>query len=648
MRLQNRTVHPSRGHGSGLFTQNINKQSTVESATAPTAEREAPESAASGDLSKVWRIGFIGVALTVPLLLLILRLLDMQVMDWQQYEPPRAVASGRNTVDDTTSWGVIVDRDGSLLAADHFTYRVTATPKFISPDDYGEIAQRLAQDVNISPLEIENLLTENSDRDYLIIAPEIDFEQGQRLLGERVERLEQKDFLLEHIHVAARPRRFYPQGALASQVLGFLNAERIPVLGIERYYRNFLSSDGVGLPQGRQRPRTELDDEILRFLPSGNGKGLVLTIDRTIQHIIEEELRAGVSIYRAQSGTVIVMNPHTGAILAMANWPAFDGNRYEDGDLSTFTNTAISAQYEPGSIFKVITVAAALDSSAVEETTIFTDTGSIVMGEHTIQNSNRQAVGELSVRDAVAHSNNVVTVQIAQSVGADVFYDYIARFGFGSDTNIDLSGEVSGQVRKPDESSWSMADLATNSFGQGIAVTPIQMISAVAAIANGGKLLRPYIVQSRVVGDSVLDTQPTVVYQVMQPETADRMSELMVHVVRTGNQMAQVSGYSVAGKSGTAEIATEEGYTQDETIASFIGFAPADDPQFVVLVKLDRPDPSISRWAAYTATPIFSRIANRLFDHLNIPPDDIRLPDDSQPSSAVPAEEDSSQILVSP
>ncbi len=643
MRSRNRTVRPAQGHGFGpLFAPRQRPEDRVDgglendalnreaSDRAPHAQERAQKATISDDVSKIWRIGFIGVVLTGPLLLLILRLLDMQVMGWQQYEPPKAVASARNTVDDTTSWGVIVDRDGNLLAADRFTYRITATPKFIPAEDYAEIAQRLAYSIGVPPLEIENLLKENGDRDYLIIAPHLDFEQGQQLLAERQQRLADKDFLLEHIRIAAHPRRFYPQGTLGSQFLGFLNAERVPVLGIERYYRNFLSSDGVGLPPGRQLPRTELDDNILRFLPSGSGKGLVLTIDRTVQHIIEEELRLGVQIYRAVGGSVIVMNPKTGAILGMANWPTFDGNSFEDEDPGAFTNVAISSQFEPGSVFKLITVATAIDIDAIEESSVFVDTGAISVEGHTIQNSDRKAVGALTVSDAMAHSNNVITVQIAQEVGAETFYDYVSKFGFGADTNIDLSGEVSGQVRNLDAPNWGVSDLATNSFGQGIAVTPIQMISAVAAIANGGKLMRPYIVHSRIAGNYAMVTQPTMIYQVIQPETATRMSEMMRHVVNTGNQMAQVSGYSVAGKSGTAEIATEEGYIQDETIASFIGFAPADDPQFIMMVKLDRPDPAISRWAAYTATPIFSRIAHRLFEHLNIPPDSVRLSDDSQ------------------
>ena len=272
----------------------------------------------------------------------------------------------------------------------------------------------------------------------------------------------------------------------------------------------------------------------------------------------------------------------------------------------------------------MITVAGAIDAGAVEPTTIFTDTGTIVVGERTIMNSTRTAIGRLSVADALAQSNNVVTVQVAQALGEEKFYDYVSLFGFGADTNIDLSGEIPGSVKRPGDPTWSPSDLGTNSFGQGVAVTPIQMLSAVCAMVNGGKLMRPFVVAARVHGSDVLLTQPTTAHQVLKPETSDVMRELMIHVVETGNTQARVPGYTVGGKSGTAEIATADGYSE-ETIASFVGFAPADDPQFVVLVKLDRPDTTIVRWASQSAAPVFKRVAFRLLDHLNIPPDAERL-----------------------
>jgi cell division protein FtsI/penicillin-binding protein 2 len=527
-------------------------------------------------------------------------------------------------VDDDTAWGVIVDRDGVLLAADRYTYRITTTPKFVRQERWSEIAQILAEIAGIPAEQTWNRLSQNSASSYLVLGTDIGFQVGRALLAEKERRLAAEDYTLEQINISARPRRFYPQGSLASQVIGFINAERKPVLGVERYYNSFLPSTGVGLPRGGRQPREILDAGTQRFLSQGSEKGLVLTIDRTIQWIVEEELREGVHLYGAEAGTIIVMDPKTGAILGMANWPSFDANRYEKEEPATFTNSSISAQYEPGSIFKIITVAGALDAGVVEPSTIFTDTGTIVIGERTIQNSTRTAAGQLAVYDALAQSNNVITVQVAETLGREKFYSYVALFGFGSDTNIDLSGEIPGLVKRPGDRNWSLSDLGTNSFGQGVAVTPIQMLSATAAMVNGGKLMRPYVVAARVHGNDVLLTKPTTVHQVITPETSAAMREMMTYVVDTGNSAAKLPGYAVGGKSGTAEIAEAGGYSQD-TIASFVGFAPVDDPQFVVLVKLDRPDTTIARWASQSAAPIFKRVAYRLLDHLNIPPDEIRM-----------------------
>lgn len=607
-------------------------ESPVAQPIGENSPQEQPTGGSSFNLDRSWRLQVVIAVIVLLGGLLVLRLLDMQLRTWSQYSPGAGGIDARYTVDDTTPWGVIVDRDGVLLAGDRFTYRVTATPKHIPRERWTALSERLARVAGIPADQVWNRLAADPEAAYAVLASNVPFHLGRALIDEKQREIdaaaadEDTSLLpLGNVFVHAQPRRFYPQASLASQVLGFLNAERKPVLGLERYYNSFLPTGGVGLPKGTISPRTVLSAQQRKFLPTGDEKGLVLTIDRTMQWIVEEELAEGVRFYGAESGSVVVIDPATGAVLAMANFPTFDANRYESADPATFTNAAISAQYEPGSIFKAISFAAAIDAGAVEATTAFTDTGTIVIGQRTIQNSGRNALGRLVVADALAQSNNVVTVQIAQALGTDRFYDYVARFGFGADTNIDLAGEVPGLVKAPGSINWSVSDLGTNSFGQGLAVTPIQMASALAAIANEGRLMRPYTVHARVHGDAVLLTQPTLAQQVISQESARTMTEMLVHVVETGNQAARIPGYATAGKSGTADIATAEGYVLDRTIASFVGFAPADQPRFAMLVKLDKPDPKIARWASQSAAPLFSRIGKRLLDHLNVPPDEVRL-----------------------
>ncbi|MCB0056994.1 MAG: penicillin-binding protein 2, partial [Caldilineaceae bacterium] len=281
--------------------------------------------------------------------------------------------------------------------------------------------------------------------------------------------------------------------------------------------------------------------------------------------------------------------------------------------------------YEPGSVFKMITAAAALDSGVVTPTQTLTDTGSIAVGQRVILNSDRVAHGVVDMTEALARSLNVITAQWALMLGQKQFYQYLERFGFGQVTEVDLADEVYGLIKRPGTLDWSLSDLGTNSFGQGLAVTPIQMANAIASIANGGKLMRPYIVKARVLDGQVQFTEPTVLGTTIRPETAKALTDILVDIVTDGNSAAAVPGYRIAGKSGTAQIPTEEGYTEDETIVTFAGYAPADDPRFVILVKLDRPDPKISQWASYSAAPTFARVAKRLLDYYHIPPDELRL-----------------------
>jgi cell division protein FtsI/penicillin-binding protein 2 len=537
--------------------------------------------------------------------------------------------------------GTIVDRHGAVLAADRYFYQVTTTPAHFSSDEERlAVAKRLEELASIPAAQTFDLLTRYADLVYLELSPKIDLHAGERIRAEQAKLAEEVglDPLLQ-INLTATPQRYYPEQTLASHIVGMLALENdgswlTGYYGLEGYYDNFLRQrDGIGLTAKADGTLKDLPGDSRRFLPSVAGKDLVLTVDRTVQWIVQDELQKGLQKYRAKAGTIIVMDPSTGAILALANSPTYDPNVLSEADLEAIQNTAISAQYEPGSVLKVVTAAAALDTGVVTPTEKLTDTGSIVVGDRIILNSSRAAWGEVDMTEALARSLNVITAQWALRMGKERFYDYLSRFGFGEVTGIDLSGEVYGLLKTPGSQDWSLSDLGTNSFGQGMAVTPIQMINSVASIANDGKLMRPYIVEARVADGEVQYTEPTVIGITVQPETAEVLTDILVDVVDEGNIAAGVAGYDIAGKSGTAQIPTEEGYTEDETIVTFVGYAPADDPRFVVLVKLDRPDPNISPWANYTAAPVFAQVARRLFDYYNIPPDDIRL---AQAGQSVP------------
>lgn len=571
---------------------------------------------------RLWRFWFLACLFVLLTSLVLARLIVYQLFQFGQlpaYNPNQFTPPAR---------GAIVDRHGELLTADRYLYQLVATPNEIKNDqERQEIARRLQEVAAVPAAQTLQTLLDYAKGSYAPLGEPVDLEIGQRVQAMRQLALaEDSKSPLRHIAVRSVPVRFYPQNALASHLLGFIQANRDGVYGLEEYYDAFLNERGVGLLERVATPLTSLPSPTRRFLPSAVGKDLVLTIDRGVQWIIEEELRSGIAKYRAKSGTIIVMEPQTGAVLGMANWPDYDPNHRatSQADYARFANVAISAIYEPGSVFKIVTMAAGLDTGVITPTTVMTDSGYIIVGERSIYNSDRRANGPVSVTQALARSLNVITAQVADRVGRDYFYQYVRRFGFGARTGIDLAGEVPGLLKTPGHELWSLSDLGTNSFGQGLAVTPLQMVNATAAIANAGMLMRPYMVGARIEGDVVLYTQPEMLGQTISPATARDLTEMMVTTVDVGNSAAHIPGYRIAGKSGTAQIPDEGGYLKDATIVTFVGFAPADEPKFVLLVKLDQPDPAISQWAAYTAAPVFAQVSRRLFDHLNIPPDNVR------------------------
>jgi cell division protein FtsI/penicillin-binding protein 2 len=417
------------------------------------------------------------------------------------------------------------------------------------------------------------------------------------------------------------PQRYYLQGNLAAQVLGFVNQEGKAFYGVEAFYQEFLT--GASTLRNVQTSDEPLPAALAPFIPSPVGRDLILTLDLGIQRLVESELEHALEYYGAQAGTVIVMDPRTGEILAMANEPNFDPNRFYDSDRRQWANNAISLQYEPGSVVKVVTLAAGLDSEAIRPDQTFQDSGVLEVGGREIRNSDRRAYGNITLADILAHSLNTGAAQVSLAMGTDTFYRYLRRFGFGRVTEVDLAGEISGTVKDPSSAVWSESDLATNAYGQGVAVTPLQLITAASFIANDGVAMRPHIVRQMVDHGRVIPVRPRPYQRAIQVETARQMKKLMTEATERGIDVALIPGYKVAGKTGTAQVPTSTGYREDISIATYVAFLPADDPQIIVLVKLDRPTRSI--WASEVAVPVFQRIASELVRMLDIPPDEIRL-----------------------
>jgi cell division protein FtsI/penicillin-binding protein 2 len=306
----------------------------------------------------------------------------------------------------------------------------------------------------------------------------------------------------------------------------------------------------------------------------------------------------------------------------MASWPDFDPNQFTQvGDANAYRNPSVNDPYEPGSVFKLITYAAALEKGVITPQSRFLDTPAYTYGEREIQNWDRTGHGQVTAAEALAESLNVTTAKIAVKLGKVEFYRAVKRFGFGQFTGVELAGEHRGWVKIPGKEGWYPADTAINSFGQGISVTPLQMANAVAAIASDGVLYRAHVVGQVVDGERVVTIEPQALNRVISPATAHTLTKMMVDTVKRTPDVP-IEGYSIAGKSGTAEIPLPSGYVDQDTIVSFAGFFPADEPQFVILVKLDRP--KTSKWATYTAAPLFRAVIAHLIEMHSIPPDAIR------------------------
>jgi cell division protein FtsI/penicillin-binding protein 2 len=516
--------------------------------------------------------------------------------------------------------GTIADSAGLILATTIPADRVDADLTRITDDE--ELARLLAGPLELAPREILAILRAGR------AAGQDSVQLRQRLMPERAARLRAlslpcKPGELPCVVLTPEPARVYPNGEFAAHVVGYANWDLEGMYGVERSY-----NEEIGGRPGRARVEADVQGNPIavapnQFEPPTDGLDVTLTIDGAVQRVVEQQLTRAVESQGAAGGTAIVMDVRTGAILALASRPAFDPNRFERFDVASHTNPAVTGLYEPGSTFKVLTMAIGLETGAVDANTIFYDRpGYIKVENKIIRNANDAVWGQETMSEILQHSSNLGAAFVANRVGRDAFYAKLREFNIGQGTGIDLPGEEQGLVHRPDAPDWRPITLTTNAFGQGISVTPIQLLAAVAATVNGGQLMRPYVVKElRRDGAVVRTVEPQVVRRVVSPRVSRQIVEMMTAVVdNVSARFVGVPGYAVGAKSGTAQIPAEGGGYEpgDVTIGSMIGVGPADNPRFAVLVKIDRPqkDP----WGAHIAGPPTAQILQDLFTLYGIPP----------------------------
>ncbi len=421
--------------------------------------------------------------------------------------------------------------------------------------------------------------------------------------------------------------RYYPEEEVASHIVGFASSQDdIPEgrYGLEEFFNTELSGQSGYLETTRGSGQIiNVNDQ--KYSQAIDGADIFLTIDRSVQFMVCEKLKEGIEKYEADSGTVIVVEPNTGAIIAMCSLPSFNPNNYaEVKELKLYNNPATFYQYEPGSIFKTITMAIALDQNKIEPHTYYEDKGQIMISgwPKAIKNSDfltHGPHGRVDMNTVLAESLNTGAIFAMLQVGKDKFSEYIEKFGFGQKSGIELGSEASGNINNLLEDRIKEIDAATASFGQGLAVTPLQMVMSYAAIANGGTLMKPYLVKEIKFFDGNSDIiKPRIIRQVVSQKSANLVSAMMVNVIESGHAVkAKVPGYYIGGKTGTAQVATSGGYSENEFIHSFVGIAPIDKPAFVVSVKLD--NPKTVKYSADSAAPIFSDITDFLLKYYKIP-----------------------------
>ncbi len=534
------------------------------------------------------RLLIITFSFTVLYLALVGNIYQLQIKNGDQYA---ARVAAQKAGLSTPKRGNIyfTDRNGNSIAAAMTKEYPTifAVPKDIS--DPRQYASVLSSVLSIEPEKLEKYFSKPDDEYELLV---------RKASASQVEQV--RNLKLKGVYLEEENYRYYPMAGLASHLLGFVAPtidRNYPTgrYGLELNFEDLLS----GAP-GRME-----GNRAIQPIP---GESIKLTIDANIQTRAEEVLQNTIQKFHAESGMVIVQDPQTGKILAMGSYPNFDPNNYSESDIKDYLNPVVQAVYEPGSVMKVVTMASGLDAKKLTPETTYFDSGSLTLDGKTIKNWDLKAHGKITMTEVIEQSINTGAAYAEKLIGPDLFYNYLVKFGFGQKTGITLPGELGGNLENL-KKSFREINFATAAFGQGVSVTPLQMINAFSTIANGGNLMRPYILQSE---------EPMVVRKVISEEAARQVTGMMVSAVKKA-QIAQIPKFDIAGKTGTAQIPDfKRGGYSDQFIHNYIGFAPAYEPKFTVFIRIDKPDAPL---AGATVVPAFRELSEFILNYYNVTPD---------------------------
>lgn len=503
--------------------------------------------------------------------------------------------------------GALFDRTGEPLALSMESQSVYARPRRIH--DVEKLSHNLARILKLRAADVKEKIS--AEKPFVWVKRQVSSSEAEQI----------QTLNADGIGMFYEPNRHYPQGQLAGQVIGFVGLDSEGLEGLELKYNHYIRGETGSSVAERDALGRRVLVQGVEGLHIPPGSDLHLTVDTSIQHMAEKELEASIRKYRAKAGIVIVVEPFTGEVLALANYPSFDPNNYSKQSAEQRRNRAVTDSFEPGSTFKTILAAAALEEGVVgKEDLFYCEMGKYSYAGKIIHDTHPH--GWLPFSKILQVSSNIGFTKVAEKLKKERFFKYIEKFGFGEPTGIDVPGEAAGLVRKPDK--WAAIDLATHGFGQGISTTPLQMVMAYAAIANGGFLMRPYVVRRAVgsKGEVLMQNQPHVVRRVISEKTATLLSSMLQDVTTEGGTgtMANIEGFTVAGKTGTAQKAdpVHGGYAAKKRVASFIGFVPANKPRLVALVLIDEPEVNV--YGGVVAAPVFRNVARGALRYFAVAP----------------------------